>query len=113
MAPLSSGGGRTAPSYTPASTDYKTLKPGNKGRAVRDLQQRLIDLGYLSGKADGLVDVTAKTDKMTRTWKVAVGKAELPAEKVEEKGSFSPVTLAVPVVLLGGGAWWFMNRRKK
>lgn len=62
----SSGGGRTAPSYTPASTDYKTLKPGNKGRAVRDLQQRLIDLGYLNGKADG--SYGKKTTAAVRTF---------------------------------------------
>ena len=81
--------------------------------SVSDNKIAEIKNGVLTGKADGLVDVTAKTDKMTRTWKVAVGKAELPKEKVEEESSFSPLTLAVPVVLLGGGAWWFMNRRKK
>lgn len=39
--------------YAPASTDYSVLKKGSKGQAVRDLQQRLIDLGYLYDKADG------------------------------------------------------------
>ncbi len=42
-----------APPYTPASTDYKPLKKGSKGQAVRDLQQRLTDLGYLNDKVDG------------------------------------------------------------
>ena len=42
-----------APPYTPASTDYKTLKQGSKGQAVKDLQQRLTDLGYLNDKVDG------------------------------------------------------------
>lgn len=42
-----------APAYTPASTDYKTLKQGSKGQAVRDLQQRLTDLGYLNDRVDG------------------------------------------------------------
>ncbi len=42
-----------APPYTPASTDYKMLKQGSKGQAVRDLQQRLTDLGYLNDKVDG------------------------------------------------------------
>ena len=42
-----------APAYTPASTNYKTLKQGSKGQAVRDLQQRLTDLGYLNDKVDG------------------------------------------------------------
>jgi len=46
-------GGGTAPAYTPASTDYQTLKKGSKGQAVRDLQQRLTDLGYLNDKVDG------------------------------------------------------------
>lgn len=39
--------------YTPASTDYGVLRKGSKGQAVRDMQQRLIDLGYLYDKADG------------------------------------------------------------
>lgn len=46
-------GGGTAPAYTPASTNYQTLKQGSKGQAVRDLQQRLTDLGYLNDKVDG------------------------------------------------------------
>lgn len=42
-----------APSYTPASYDFTTLKKGSKGQAVRDLQQRLTDLGYMNDKVDG------------------------------------------------------------
>lgn len=38
-------------SYT--MSQYDTLKKGSKGQAVRELQQRLIDLSFLSGKADG------------------------------------------------------------
>ena len=49
----SSSSSKTAPSYTPASYDFKTLKKGSKGQAVRDLQQRLTDLGYLNDKVDG------------------------------------------------------------
>lgn len=45
--------GRTAPAYTPASYDFTTLKKGSKGQAVKDLQQRLTDLGYLNDKVDG------------------------------------------------------------
>lgn len=45
--------GNTAPSYTPASYDFTTLKKGSKGQAVKDLQQRLTDLGYLNDKVDG------------------------------------------------------------
>ena len=44
----------TAPAYRPSSTDYKTLKKGSKGQAVRDLQQRLTDLGYLNDRVDGV-----------------------------------------------------------
>lgn len=43
----------TAPAYTPASYDFATLKKGSKGQAVRDLQQRLTDLGFLNDKVDG------------------------------------------------------------
>jgi hypothetical protein len=43
------------PTNPPVKTasDYKTIKQGSKGQAVRELQQRLIDLGYLNDKADG------------------------------------------------------------
>ena len=50
----SSGGGSSWPSG--GSTyygDYKELKKGSKGQAVRELQLRLIELGYMDGKADG------------------------------------------------------------
>ena len=45
--------GNYAPPYTPKSTNYQTLQKGSKGQAVRDLQQRLVDLGYLCDKVDG------------------------------------------------------------
>ena len=35
------------------SRDLPTLQNGSKGEEVRNLQERLIDLGYLSGNADG------------------------------------------------------------
>ena len=43
--------GTPAPSATPRSA---LLKKGDKGDSVRELQNRLIELGYLSGKADGV-----------------------------------------------------------
>ena len=70
----------------------------------------------LTGKADGLVNVSAKHDKMQRTWKVAVGKSELPKEGAaaeDDDDSFSLLFLALPVILIGGGIWMFMKRRKK
>ena len=74
--------------------------------------------GVLVGKADGVVDVTAKYDKMERTWKVAVGKAELPKPKAGEADDsdfdiFDLLILGLPVILIGGGIWMFMKRRKK
>ena len=42
-----------APPYTPASSNFVTLEIGNKGQAVRDLQQRLTDLHYMNDKVDG------------------------------------------------------------
>jgi len=33
--------------------EYKELKKGSKGEEVRQLQERLVELGYLTGKADG------------------------------------------------------------
>ena len=44
-----------APTPTPAPTaeSYRTLKKGTTGEDVRRMQQALLDLGYLSGTADG------------------------------------------------------------
>lgn len=49
---------------TAGPTEIPTLKKGSKGEAVKALQQRLIDLKYLSGKADGdFGSMTAKAVK--------------------------------------------------
>ncbi len=86
--------------------------------SVSDSKIAEIKDGVLTGKADGLVDVTAKNDKMERTWKVAVGKSELPkkgeaAGGDDDFGILDLLILALPVVLIGGGIWMFMKRRKK
>ena len=63
------------------------------------------------------MNVTAKNGEMTRTWKVAVGKSELPkdgaAEEDDDDGFLGLLILAIPVVLIGGGIWMFLKRRKK
>ena len=86
--------------------------------SVSDSKIAEIKDGVLTGKADGLVDVTAKYDKMERTWKVAAGKAELPKKGDAAKGDdgfdiFDLLIIGLPVVLIGGGIWMFMERRKK
>lgn len=48
-----------APSATPAPST--SLKQGDISDAVKSMQQRLIDLGYLSGKADGKFGVQTYT----------------------------------------------------
>ena len=85
---------------------------------VSDSKIAEIKDGVLIAKADGLVNVTAKNDKMTRTWKVAVGKSELPkdgaaGEDDDDDGFLGLLILALPVVLIGGGIWMFLKRRKK
>ncbi len=40
------------PTITP-NTSYKNLSQGDRGDNVKKLQERLIELGYLTGKADG------------------------------------------------------------
>lgn len=41
------------PTFTPASTPVPILKTGSKGQSVVELQERLIELDYLEGTADG------------------------------------------------------------
>ena len=85
--------------------------------SVSDSKIAEIKDGVLTAKADGLVNVTAKNGEMTRTWKVAVGKSELPkdgaAEEDDDDGFLGLLILAIPVVLIGGGIWMFLKRRKK
>ena len=47
-----------APAYTPKSTNYTGLKQGSTGQAVKDLQQRLWDLGYYRDSIDGKYGTT-------------------------------------------------------
>ena len=49
-------GGTVAPDTTtaPAANESSLLKKGDKGDAVKALQQKLINLGYLTGSADGV-----------------------------------------------------------
>ena len=58
-------GASYAPAYTPASYDFQTLQKGSKGQAVRDLQQRLTDLGYLNDKVDGSFGLNTATAVMS------------------------------------------------
>ena len=86
--------------------------------SVSDSKIAEIKDGVLVGKADGVADVTAKNGDMTRTWKVAVGKAELPKPKAGEADDsdfdiFDLLIIGLPIVLIGGGIWMFMKRRKK
>ena len=47
--------------FSAAFAEYVPLEKGSKGDAVKELQQRLIDLGYLSDKADGSYGNKTKT----------------------------------------------------
>ncbi len=62
------GGGSsaaTAPAYTPASYDFRTLQKGDRGQDVKDLQQRLTDLYYLNDKVDGAYGKNTATAVMS------------------------------------------------
>ena len=64
---------------------YEFLERGSEGEAVRDLQLRLIELGYLSGKADG--DYGAKTEKAVKAFQEAAdleatGEADAETQEV-------------------------------
>lgn len=50
---------------------YETLQRGSSGEAVAALQQRLIELSYLSGSADG--DYGAKTQSAVELFQSSVG----------------------------------------
>lgn len=68
---------------TPAPTEIPTLKKGSKGADVKALQERLIDLGYLSGSADG--DFGAKTEQAVRDFQLV--------NKLTQDGVAGPETI--------------------
>lgn len=55
----------------PTAPVYTLLKGGSKGEEVKALQERLIELGYLDGTADG--DYGEKTKKAVRTFQRSAG----------------------------------------
>lgn len=69
---IAQGGAATpAPSATPAPTAYPTLKTGSVGAAVKSLQRRLIELGYLNDKADGAYG--ARTASAVKSFQIKLG----------------------------------------
>lgn len=42
-----------SPAPTTPQPEYTALRPGNEGKRVQELQEKLIELGFLTGKADG------------------------------------------------------------
>ena len=51
--------------------EFETLKKGSRGEAAKALQQRLSDLGYLTGTVDG--DFGAGTEKAVKVFQEAAG----------------------------------------
>ena len=68
------GAGATAtlgPTSTPDPADYPALQTGSTGAAVKTLQKRLIELGYLNDTADGAFG--AKTAAAVRAFQIKAG----------------------------------------
>lgn len=59
---------------TQAAEVYETLQKGDKGQAVQAMQQKLIDRGFLKGKADG--DYGRKTAEAVAAFQRSAGLAE-------------------------------------
>ncbi len=72
------------PAPAPAPTVSSTLKKGDRGDAVKALQEKLIALGYLSGKADGIYG----NDTMDAV------RAFQRSKGLEDDGDAGPATLA-------------------
>lgn len=81
---ISTAAPTNTPSPTPAPTAYPVLKKGSKGEAVIAMQESLITLGYLDGKADG--------EYGNNTYNAV--KAFQKANDLKEDGEAGPATLA-------------------
>ncbi len=71
------------PTESPVPTVYPTIRKGDRGDIVMILQQRLINLGYLTGRADG--DFGARTLQALKDYQVVQG--------LEEDGIAGPKTM--------------------
>ena len=71
------------PTESPVPTVYPTIRKGDRGDIVMILQQRLINLGYLSGRADG--DFGSRTQQALKDYQAVQG--------LEEDGIAGPKTM--------------------
>ncbi len=78
-------------SPTPVPTVYPTARRGDKGEKVALVQQKLISLGYLSGRADG--DFGARTEQALKDYQAVQG--------LTEDGIAGPKTM---IYLFDGGS---------
>ena len=69
---------------------YATLRQGSKGERVRALQQALISLGYLSGKADGVYG--SQTRKAVKSFQKS---KKLTADGIAGKKTLSALETAI------------------
>ena len=60
-----------APAYSDVNVGYTSLARGDSGLQVTNLQKRLIELGWLTGKADG--DFGSATEKAVSAFQAAAG----------------------------------------
>ena len=68
---LPTSGADPTPAATPTPVSWEKLKNGSSGQAVSQLQEALIQLGYLAGKTDGKFG--ADTEKAVRAFQKANG----------------------------------------
>lgn len=71
VGPNASATPTATPAATPVATEYPTLKTGSVGTQVKELQRRLIELGYLNDKADGAYG--AKTATAVKSFQIKLG----------------------------------------
>jgi len=83
------------PSPTPTSSTWKTLREGMSGNDVKQLQENLIQLGYLSGKPDGKygAETTAAVKAFQKANKLTADGVAGPAT---QKAIYSGTSKAAP-----------------
>jgi len=91
----------SAPTYESVESDYVDLEKQDSGIQVRNLQQRLKDLGYLTGTADG--DYGSKTERAVLAFQQqaglpATGKATAETQEVlfSSNAPFAPAPTNAP-----------------
>ena len=89
-----------------ATAEFSSYEKGSKGNAVKAIQNRLIDLGYMSGKADG--DYGSGTEKAVIAFQADKG---LEENGIIDEATYDALYEGVEGIILFRGIDWHSTKQ--